>query len=124
VGTILCQKDGRKGVVVAHATKDLSKSQINYHPQKEVVVANATKDLSKSQINYHPMEGECYTLIWAMMHFRQYLHHIHFILSMDHKPLEWLLTVLDAHGRRRHWVDMLQDFSFKIIHMTGGKHTC
>jgi hypothetical protein len=89
-----------------------------------VVVAYATKDLSKSQKNYHPMEGEWYTLIWAVMHFRQYLGHIHIILSLDCKLLEWLLTVLDAHGRRGHWVDMLQDFSFKIIHMTGGKHIC
>jgi len=89
-----------------------------------MVVAYATKDLSKSQKIYHPMEGECYTLIWAVMHFRQYLHHIHFILSMDHMPLEWVLIVLNAHGRRGHWMDILQDFSFKIIHMTGGKHTC
>ncbi len=72
----MCQKDGRKGVVVAYATKNLS----------------------KSQKNYHLMDGECYTLIWAVMHFR----HIHIILSMDHKPLEWLLTVLDAHGRKGH----------------------
>jgi len=67
-----------------------------------VVVAYATKDLSKSQKNYHPMEGECYTLIWVVMHFRQYLDHIHIILSTDHKPFEWLLTVSDTHGRRGH----------------------
>ncbi len=57
------------------------------------------------------------------MHFRQYLHMKHFILHTDHKPLEWLATVSDAHGRRGRWVGMLQDFSFKIVHQPGLRHT-
>jgi len=69
------------------------------------------------------MEGECYALIWGIMHFRQYLHRNHFILRTNHKPLEWLATVSDAHGRRGRWVDMLQDFNFKIIHRPGLRHT-
>jgi hypothetical protein len=47
----------------------------------------------------------------------------HFILHTDHKPLEWLATVSDAHGRRGRWVGMLQDFSFKIIHRPRLRHT-
>jgi hypothetical protein len=47
----------------------------------------------------------------------------HFILRIDHKPLEWLATVSDAHGRRGRWVGMLQDLSFKIIHRPGLRHT-
>jgi hypothetical protein len=89
VGAVLCQKDLRKGVVVAYASKGISKS-----PK-----------------NYHPMEGECYALIWVVMHCRQYLHHIDFILRMDHKPLEWLVIVSDAHCRRGCLVNMLQHFS-------------
>ncbi len=58
-----------------------------------------------------------------LRHFRQYLHRNHFILRTDHKPLEWLATVFDVHGRRSRWVDMLQDFSFKIIHRPGLRHT-
>ncbi len=56
------------------------------------------------------------------MHFRQYLHQTHFTLRTDHKPLEWLATVSDANGRRGRWIDMLQDFSFKILHRPGLKH--
>jgi hypothetical protein len=69
------------------------------------------------------MEGECYVLIWGIMHFRQYLHRNHFILWTDHKPLEWLAIVSDAHGRRGKWIDMLQHFNFKIVHRLGFKHT-
>jgi hypothetical protein len=89
----------------------------------EKVVAYANKSLTEAQKKFHPMEGECYALVWGVMHFRQYLHKNHFILRTDHKPLEWLATVSDAHGRRGRWVDMLQNFSFKIVHRLGLKHT-
>jgi len=101
VGGILSQKEGRF----------------------EKVVAYASKSLTEAQKKFHPMEGECYMLIWGIMHFRQYLHKNHFILRTDHKPLKWLATVSDANGRRGRWVDMLQDFSFKIIHRPGLRHT-
>jgi hypothetical protein len=101
VGAILSQKEGKS----------------------EKVIAYASKSLTKAQRKFHPMEGECYALIWGVMHFRQYLHRNHFILRTDHKPLEWLATVLDAHGRRGRWIDMLQDFSFKIVHRPGLRHT-
>ncbi len=88
----------------------------------EKVVAYANKGLTVAQRKFHPMEGECYALIWGIMHFRQYLHRNHFTLRTDHKPLEWLATVSDAHGRRGRWIDMLQDFNFKILHRPGLKH--
>ncbi len=101
VGAILSQKDGKF----------------------ERIIAYASKSLTEAQKKFHPMEGECYALIWGVMHFRQYLHMKHFILRTNHKPLEWLATISDAHGRRGRWVGMLQDFSFKIIHRPGLRHT-
>jgi hypothetical protein len=101
VGAILSQREGRKERVVAYASKGLTSA-----PKK-----------------FHPMEGECYALIWGIMHFRQYLHRTHFVLRTDHKPLEWLATVSDAYGRRGRWINMLQDFSFKIQHRPSMKHT-
>jgi hypothetical protein len=101
VGAILSQKEGRC----------------------EMVIAYASKSLTEAQKKFHPMEGECYALIWGVMHFRQYLHMKHFMLRTDHKPLEWLATVSDVHGKRGRWVGMLQDFSFKIMHRLGLRHT-
>jgi hypothetical protein len=100
VGAILSQREGRL----------------------ERVVAYASKGLTSAQRKFHPMEGECYALIWGIMHFRQYLHRNHFTLRTDHKPLEWLAIVSDADGRTGRWIDMLQDFSFKILHRPGLKH--
>jgi hypothetical protein len=88
----------------------------------EKVVAYANKALIVAQRKFHPMEGECYALIWGILHFRRYLHQTHFTLRTDHKPLEWLATISDAHGRRGRWIDMLQDFSFKIVHRPGMRH--
>jgi hypothetical protein len=85
VGPILSQKEGRF----------------------EKVIAYASKALTMAQKKFHPMEGECYALIWGILHFRQYLHRTHFTLRTDHKPLEWLATVSDAHGRRGRWIDLL-----------------
>jgi len=101
VGAILSQKEGKF----------------------ERVIAYASKGLTEAQRRFHPMEGECYALIWGVMHFRQYLHMKHFILRTDHKPLEWLATISYAHGKKGRWVGMLQDFGFKIVHRPGLKHT-
>jgi hypothetical protein len=101
VGAILSQKEGRF----------------------EKVVAYASKGLTVAQRRIHSMEGECYALIWGIMHFRQYLHRTHFTLRTDHKPLEWLTTVSDASGRRGRWIHLLQDFDFKIVHRPGLRHT-
>jgi hypothetical protein len=40
----------------------------------ECVIAYANKGLTPSQRKFHPMEGECYALIWGIMHFQQYLY--------------------------------------------------
>jgi hypothetical protein len=69
------------------------------------------------------MEGECYAFIWRIMHFRQFLHQIFFVLKTNHKPLEWLTFILDANGQRGRWIFTPQDFHFKIIHKLGNKHT-
>jgi len=99
VGAILSQREGRSEKVMAYASKGLTEVQ-----------------------RFHPMEGECYALIWGIMHFKQYLHRTHFVLRTDHKPLEWLATVSNANGRRGRWIDMLQDFSLKILHRPGMSH--
>jgi hypothetical protein len=48
VGAILSQKEGKF----------------------EKVVAYASNSLTEAQRKFHPMEGECYALIWGIMHFR------------------------------------------------------
>jgi hypothetical protein len=88
----------------------------------ECVIAYANKGLTPSQRNFHPMEGECYALIWGIMHFQQYLHQATFVVRTNHKPLEWLITIFDPFGKRGRWISMFQDFNFKIVHKIGVRH--
>ena len=89
---------------------------------REHPIAYTSKALTSSQKKYHPMEGECYALVWALMHFCQYLYRNKVHLRTDHKPLEWLHSVADAHGRRGRWVMMLQDFDMRIEWREGKRH--
>jgi hypothetical protein len=104
------------------STKGVSAILSQKEGRFERVIAYASKALTVAQRKFHPMEGECYALIWGILHFRQYLHRTHFTLRTDHKPLEWLAIVSNAHGRRGRWIDMLQDFSFKIVHRPSMRH--
>jgi len=68
------------------------------------------------------MEGECYALIWGIMHFWQYLYQASFVVRTNHKALEWLAIVSNPFGRRGRWISMLQNFNFKIVHRVGARH--
>ncbi len=57
------------------------------------------------------------------MHLKKYLHRNHFTLRTYHKLLEWLVSMSDAHGKKGRWINILQDFNFKILHRPKLKHT-
>ncbi len=88
----------------------------------ECVIAYASEGLTPSQRKFHPMEGECYDLIWGIMHFWQYLYKASIVVKTNHKPLKWLVIVSDPFDRRGKWISMFQDFNFKIIHRAGARH--
>jgi hypothetical protein len=52
------------------STKGVSAILSQREGRFEKVVAYASKGLTKVQRKFHPMEGECYALIWGIMHFR------------------------------------------------------
>jgi len=90
--------------------------------RNEQVITYASKGLTLIQRKFHLVEGECYAFIWGIMHLKQYLYHNHFILRIDYKPLEWLATMLDVYDMKGQWINMFQDFNFKIVHCTRSKH--
>jgi hypothetical protein len=87
------------------------------------MIVYANKGVSLVHKKFHPMEGECYALVWGIMHFQYYLYQNHFTLHTNHKPLEWLATMLNTYGRRGRWINTLQDFNFKIICWASSRHT-
>jgi hypothetical protein len=71
---------------------------------------------NKAKNNYSSYEGECFDVVWAIIHFRPYLYDTKFTLYTDHQPIKWLMTNDKLAGKLAHWVLILQEYEFKVIH--------
>ncbi len=83
---------------------------------KEYVIAYASQSNNKAENNYSSYEGECLTVVWAVIHFRPYIYGTNFTLYIDHQPIKWLMTNNKLTGKLAHWAFILQDYEFKVIH--------
>ncbi len=95
IGVILCQLD---------------------EESKEYVIAYAFRSNNKDESNYFSYEGECLTIVWAVIHFKPYFYGTEFSLYTDHKPIKWLMTNDKLTGKLAHWALILQEYEFKVIH--------
>ncbi len=50
---------------------------------KEYVIAYASRN-NKAESNYASYEGECFAIVWAVIHFKPYICGTKFTLYMDH----------------------------------------
>jgi len=51
---------------------------------KEYVIAYASQSKNKVESNYFSYKGECFAVVWVVIHFRPYLYGTNFILYTDH----------------------------------------
>jgi hypothetical protein len=59
---------------------------------KEYVVIYASRSNNKVENNYFSYEGECFAIVWAVIHFRPYLYGTKFTLYTNHQSIKWLMT--------------------------------
>jgi hypothetical protein len=72
------------------------------------MLAYASRSNNKAKNNYSSYEGECFAVIWAVIHFRPYLYGTKFIiLYTDHQPLKWLMTNDKLTNKLARWVLVL-----------------
>ncbi len=83
---------------------------------KEYVIAYASRSNNKAESNYSSYEGECFAVVWAIIHFRPYLYGTNFTLYTDHQPITWLMTNDKHTGKLARWALILQEYEFKVIH--------
>ncbi|CAI7818152.1 unnamed protein product [Closterium sp. NIES-54] len=85
----------------------------------EKVVAFASHSCNAAEANYSSYEGEGLAVVWAVKHFRVYLHGRKFTLVTDHQPLLWLVQMPDLTGCNARWAMKLQEYAFEIKHRPG-----
>ena len=67
-------------------------------------IAYASRLLSAPEQNYTTVERECLAIIWAVRHFKHYLHGPKFDLYTDNSALTWLKNRSQPKGRVARWI--------------------
>jgi len=83
------------------------------------VIAYASKSCNPAEQNYSSYEGEMLAAVWAVRHFRAYLHGNKFELFTDHQPLSWLMGTGDLKGKLARWALLLMEHDFTITYRAG-----
>jgi len=89
---------------------------------KEVVIAYASRSLSKSERKYCVTRKELLSAVTFIHHFRPYLLGHQFLLRTDHGSLTWLQSFKEPEGQLARWVEQLQEYNFEIVHRPGRRH--
>ena len=89
---------------------------------KRVVVAYASKSLSRSQRKYCATNRELLAVVWAVENFRYYLLGRHFEIITDHASLVWLSNFRNPEGMVARWLQRLSPYDYTIRHRPGKEH--
>ena len=84
------------------------------HP---VLYQSRTLDIHQGR--YATIEKECLALVWAIQENRKYLYGQRFLVSTDHRPLQWLMTKADLTPKLMRWALTLQEYDFQIAYGPG-----
>ena len=84
------------------------------------IVAYASKSLNEAQQAYPATIKQCLVILWALNHFRFYLHGKEFTLFTDHNLLvSTLQSSMLSQRMLRDWTAQILEFNLKIAHQPG-----
>ena len=89
---------------------------------KEVVIAYASKTMTKSERKYCVTRKEMLALVHFVKYFRHYLIGKRFVVRTDHGSLRWLTNFKNPEGQVARWLETLSSFDMKIEHRPGRLH--
>jgi len=89
---------------------------------QEVVLAYASRTLSRPERNYDVTRRELLAVVYGLKNYRQYLLGRHFVIGTDHSALQSLRRTAEPIGQQARWQAFIEQFSFVIMHRPDTKH--
>ena len=113
VGAVLSQEGG---TMISNSPN----SKPRQHP-----ITYYSNTFTPTEQNYDIYEREFLGVVKALEHWRLYLVWTEqpFIIKTNHKNLTYWKSPKKLTGRTAHWHEKLQDYNFKIIHISGKTNT-
>ena len=87
--------------------------------QKERPIAFASAELKPAQRNYSATHKEGLAVVWAVEHFKPYIHGMHTVVVTDHSALTWILSNKEPSQRMARWTMTLMEYDLTIVHRKG-----
>nr|GEV51166.1 reverse transcriptase domain-containing protein [Tanacetum cinerariifolium] len=81
----------------------------------------ASKTVTEAESHYTMTEKEMLVVVYAFKKFRSYLILNKSIVYTDHSALKYLFAKKDSKARLLRWVNLLQEFKFKVINIKGAE---
>ena len=88
----------------------------------EKVIGYASRTLNVHEKKYCTTRKELLSVVWFIRHFRPYLYGQEFLVRTDHASLQWLCSFWEPEGQIARWLQILGEYSFKVIHRAGKRH--
>ena len=87
--------------------------------QEGRVVAYASQQLRKHEVNYPTHDLEFATVVHALKIWRHYLLGNVCHIYTDHKSLKYIFTQLQMNMRQRRWLELIKDYNLEVHYHPG-----
>ena len=83
------------------------------------VVAYASRQLKKHEVNYPTHDLELAAVVFALKLWQHYLYGARFEIFTDHQSLKYIFTQRDLNLRQRRWLEFVKDYDFELSYHPG-----
>ena len=87
--------------------------------QEGRVVAYASRQLRKHELNYPIHDLELAAMVHALKIWRHYLIEHKSYIYTDHKSLKYIFTQSDLNLRQRRWLELIKDYDLEVHYHPG-----
>ena len=117
------QNDGQFLLYTDASDSGLGAVLSQVHGDREVVIAYASKMLSRSEKTYYTTKKELLAVVYGLKTFKQYLLGRQLTVRTDHSALTWLRRTPEPLAQQARCLNFIEQFTpFDISHRSGSRH--